>query len=208
MIMTSATIKVSRASPQTSGTCHASASRGTMSHKLQCCTRRGCSDGHGPKYARILIRGHGHISVYCTPCCDAPDWTLEVTGEKKHHTLQACVMDRRTSSSDTVSFERQSIRNKTRHTLHGHNTETQSLIQRARRIFGDFDANVTCIDAKTRAKARIPGDVLRFAGHHLVLQRRHVLEVAGLVFLIRQSLNKYVALSLDMCSASTLSHVL
>ena len=34
MIMTSAVIKASRASPQTSGTCHASASRGTISYKL------------------------------------------------------------------------------------------------------------------------------------------------------------------------------
>ena len=42
-------------------------------------------------------------------------WTLEVTGEKTHHTVQSCVMDRRTSSSDPVSFERQSIWNKTRH---------------------------------------------------------------------------------------------
>ena len=68
MIMTSAGIKAS----QTSGACHTSASRGTMSHKLQCCTRRGCSGEHGHKYARKLIRGHGHMSVYCTPSWDAP----------------------------------------------------------------------------------------------------------------------------------------
>ena len=92
-------------------------------------------------------------SVHCTPCCDAPRLDTRTDRRKMHHTVQACVIDRRTSSSVTVWFERQSIRSKTRHTLHGHNTETQSLIQRARRIFGDFDANVTFIGANTQCQS-------------------------------------------------------
>ena len=47
MIITSDTFKASRASPQTSGSCHACASHGTMSHKTSV-------------YARIIIRRRGH----------------------------------------------------------------------------------------------------------------------------------------------------
>ena len=166
MIITSDTIKASRASSQTSRTWHACASRGTMSQKTSALHPW-----------RMQWWTHPIVLVYYTEDMD--------TEETTHHIFQGCVIDPKTSSTETVSFERQSIRT-TQHVTHCMDTTRRhrawynvlvefsvTLMRRSRTVM-----------RRRSVKARIPGDVLRCAGHHLVLEWRHVLEVAGTLCII------------------------
>ena len=107
------------------------------------------------------------------------------TEETTHHIFQGRDIDQRTSSTETVSFESQSIRT-TQHVTHCMDTT-----RRHRAWYNVLvDFSMTLMRRSRRAvrrrsvKARIPGDVLRCAGHNLVLQWRHVPEVGGTLYVI------------------------
>ena len=132
----------------------------------------------------------GHMCVYCAPCCDAVDWTLELTGEKTFHIDLERVIDQRVASSYAVSSESHRVQFKKK--------KKTSLT--AWTHHGDTEIDATCSPNfqwplmrmsrtalwRRDAEARIPGDVVQCAGpqNHLVLQWKHILEVAGTLCVI------------------------